>query len=330
MTKKTKRQETKPEYSLALPQQWKMPLMVAAVVIILAVAGFFVWKYVTTKDVVAYVNGIPITTNDIQIELQTLSPEVIAQSSDLQKQTVERIASKKLLMAQAEKYGIMKNDAEIDKEVYLFLIENNLTKEALIDQLTKKNKTYEQFRGIVREQLVLNDLLTKVILPRVVVHEEEMMQFYEKNNASLKQIKVSHVLVCYKGKKLCMTDTTKDQALAQINKALTSINQGNDFYSVSRQYSDTPTAKQDGKLGWFFSGTIVKSVEDTAWRMRVNTTSSIIESEYGYHILRLEGKRQTYEELKPLIQDQLKRGEISRLTQEYVKQLMSTAKIEYT
>lgn len=328
MVKKSKKEVSASLSSLPVT---KNHVIAGIVVIGILVLGFLGWQYFKQQGIVAEVNDMPITEEDVALELKTLPAAPLAESStDITNAAVERIARKKLLLAEAGKQGITKTEGEVDREVHEFLLTNQITKEEFLQQLAKKNVTFEQFRSVVRTQLLINELLTKTIVPRVAISSEEVSAFYAKNNESLQQIQLSHVLICFADKQRCTSNKTKETALMEAQKALAEIRSGADFYTVSQRYSDSQTAREKGKLGYFFKGTMVKSVEEAAFKMRVNTTSDIIESEYGFHILKLEGKLESYDDLKDLIAEQLTQYKTRTLSEQYVQQLVDSATIEYT
>lgn len=76
-----------------------------------------------------------------------------------------------------------------------------------------------------------------------------------------------------------------------IRQVLTRLNNGEDFAALAKEFSDCPSSRQGGDLGFFRRGQMVKPFEDAAFKLNVGEISNIVRTEYGFHIIKLEEKR---------------------------------------
>jgi parvulin-like peptidyl-prolyl isomerase len=90
----------------------------------------------------------------------------------------------------------------------------------------------------------------------------------------------------YQGSARSTATRTKDAALQQITELKQQLDGGGDFAALARQHSDCPSGKQGGDLGSFGKGQMVKEFESTAFGLPVGGTSGVIETMFGYHIIR--------------------------------------------
>ncbi len=79
---------------------------------------------------------------------------------------------------------------------------------------------------------------------------------------------------------------SKDDARSQIDGIKTELDGGADFAALAQQHSDCPSGQRGGDLGAFGRGQMVKEFEDTAFGLAVGDTSGVIETPFGYHIIR--------------------------------------------
>lgn len=88
---------------------------------------------------------------------------------------------------------------------------------------------------------------------------------------------------------------------------------GANFAALAKEYSDDPGSKDSGgDLGWFARGRMVKEFEDAAFSLKPGEISQPVKSQFGYHILDVEGKRpggtRPLTEVRDMIRDKLLQG----------------------
>jgi parvulin-like peptidyl-prolyl isomerase len=103
------------------------------------------------------------------------------------------------------------------------------------------------------------------------------------------QVRASHILLMYQGSARSTATRSKEEALQQIQGLKAQIDGGADFADLARQHSDCPSGKSGGDLGAFGRGQMVREFEDTAFTMEVGGTSDVVETVFGYHIIRRTG-----------------------------------------
>jgi protein-export membrane protein SecD len=125
-----------------------------------------------------------------------------------------------------------------------------------------------------------------------------LSQQQEKNQITgeaKKEVKASHLLICYQGIEGCNSSTTKEEAYAKI-KELQSIATSKNFVKLVEENStDSSTAASGGELGWFSQGQMVKPFEDAVFAQKVGTVSYVVETKYGYHLIYKEDERNVEE-----------------------------------
>jgi parvulin-like peptidyl-prolyl isomerase len=103
------------------------------------------------------------------------------------------------------------------------------------------------------------------------------------------QVRASHILLMYAGSERSTASRSKDDAMQQINDLKTQIDGGADFGQLAKQHSDCPSGKRGGDLGSFGRGQMVKAFDESAFGMTVGQTSGVVETPFGYHIIRRTG-----------------------------------------
>ena len=102
-------------------------------------------------------------------------------------------------------------------------------------------------------------------------------------------IVAQHLLVMYKGAKKAPSNIsrTKEEARLRAYEALELIKKGQDFDKVVAAYTDEPGgAKKHGDLGRFSRDMMVRAFSDAAFALEVGQVSTVIESPFGFHVIR--------------------------------------------
>ena len=103
------------------------------------------------------------------------------------------------------------------------------------------------------------------------------------------QINASHILLMYAGSERSRATRSKEEAQSQIASIAAELEGGADFAALARENSDCGSAQAGGDLGAFGRGQMVKAFEDAAFALNVGETSAVVETPFGYHIIRRTG-----------------------------------------
>jgi len=102
------------------------------------------------------------------------------------------------------------------------------------------------------------------------------------------QIHVAHILIMHKysQRKPDAITRTKEEAKIQAESLLQKLQQGADFGQLAGLYSDCPSKNVGGDLGLVSKGDMVKDFEDAAFALRQGELSGVVETQFGYHIIK--------------------------------------------
>ena len=176
-----------------------------------------------------------------------------------------------------------KVNAEFDAQ-YNALLENyQLTEADLASLLAGQGQTLSGWKAKVRASVagqLRDQALRAAVVTPLQPTDEELQAYFEKNISTYdkpEEIRASHILVA-------------DQAEAQA--ILERLKNGEDFAALAKESStDTGSTQNGGDLGWFSRGKMVKEFEDAAFALQVGETSGIVQSQYGFHIIRATDRR---------------------------------------
>lgn len=173
---------------------------------------------------------------------------------------------------------------------------------------------YEKHKDklMVPEQVKIEFLLLSAssLIPTIKVDDDEVKKYYDENAAKFQgneQRRASHILI---GFGVNATPEQKQQAKAKAEEILATLKKNpKRFEELAVKDSQDPgSASKGGDLGTFGRGAMVKPFEDAVFSMKVGQISDIVESEFGYHIIKLtesSGDSSDYNSMKPKIKAEL-------------------------
>lgn len=209
-----------------------------------------------------------------------------------------------------------------------------------VNQVTVKPEEvkayYEQHKNklIVPEQVKIEFLTLAPVdfMRTVTVSDDEVKKYYDENAAKFQgneQRRASHILIAFG---VSATPEQKQQAKAKAEEILAQIKKDpSKFEQLAVKNSQDPgSAVKGGDLGSFGHGAMVKPFEDAAFSMKVNEVSNLVESEFGYHIIKvteISGQNSDFNNLKPQIKGDLM---FQKAKDEFAKQAETFSDLVYT
>ncbi len=159
----------------------------------------------------------------------------------------------------------------------------------------------------------------KGFLSKVKVSEDDIKGYYEKNIGEFqmkKEVLARHILIKGQG----------DDAKKKAEDVLSSAKKGEDFAQLAGKYSeDAGSAKHGGSLGYFKEGAMVKPFENAAFSMKKGEISGIVETQFGYHIIKVEDIKESgtvpLKEARVTIEKKLKDEAAKKIALELAKEI---------
>ncbi|HXX27412.1 MAG TPA: peptidylprolyl isomerase [Terriglobales bacterium] len=165
---------------------------------------------------------------------------------------------------------------------------------------------------------------------------QEIQAYYDQHRdqyRSPEQVKVRHILIKtpLPGPDGKVDPAGVEQARKKAEDVLKQLKAGGDFAELAKKYSeDTASAKEGGSLGWIERGRTVPEFEKVAFSLPKGSTSDLVESSYGFHIIQVEDKQdahvKTLEEVKAQIEPVLKHDKAVQAAEAKATALLNQAR----
>jgi peptidyl-prolyl cis-trans isomerase D len=188
--------------------------------------------------------------------------------------------------------------------------------DAELEQFYKANEKLFQAPEQANIEYVLLDV--DAVKKNISVNEADLKTYYEQNAQRLsgaEERRASHILIT---SPKTASAAEREKAKAKADELLAIVKKAPDtFADVARKNSQDPgSAVNGGDLDFFARGAMVKPFEDAAFSMKKGDLSSVVESDFGYHIIKLTDikapKQRSFEEMKTELEADLKKQQAQK------------------
>jgi len=282
-------------------------------------------------QVVSIVGDKIILQSDIETQFLELRAQGASTSGDMKCEILEEFLVQKLLLNQAEIDSILVSEAEVELQLNQrldYFIGQIGSQKALEEYFGKSIlEIKEDFRDVIREQIITQKMQGEIV-GNLAATPAEVRKFYNRiPEDSLprvnSQVEISQIVIY---------PPLADEAVFSVKERLLDLRKriiaGEDFTTLAVLYSEDPgSSPRGGEIGFLGKGELDPAYAKTAFSLKEGTVSTIVESEFGYHIIQLierQGDKVNTRHilLKPKVTAEASRKTLSKL--DSITQLIRT------
>jgi len=284
--------------------------------------------------IVARVNGTEITRSALLNRATALKEQLPASQvgADFYKKVLDDMVGGELLYQSVEKRGLAPTAQEVDAE-----IESQKGRlggdVGLGKALEAQGLTLDDLRLELKKEIGIQKLIENEYIPAITVSAEEKRKFYDENSAQMQrpeQFRAAHILLMVEES---ATPEVKEEVRKKAGALRSLLDAGQDFAELARKNSDDPGSKDSGgELPWMSMGQTVPPFEAAALALAPGETSPVVETQFGFHIIKLHEKRSAglmpYEEVEGRIDEFLKRRTLQQKIETEIQTLKAQGNVE--
>jgi peptidyl-prolyl cis-trans isomerase C len=295
------------------------------------------------------VNGVNILESDLENRVKEVLTRQRAQGQglppvitggfkqELRRRMLPAMITETLMEQQVKKENIVVSNEDIDNHINNLIAQQNLSMDDFKALLTARGTSIEQVKESIAKQLPYQKLIEAQWTGKINVTEEDANAFYNENPTQFEipeQVRASHILI--------QPDTSdpntdpneaKAVAMAKAQDLLKQIQNAADFATLAKEHSTCPSGAGGGDLSFFAKGQMVPPFDEAAFELKVGQVSNIVETRYGYHIIKLTDHNPAatvpFLDAKDRIIDNLTQQKQRQIAEEYIESLKSQAEIIY-
>lgn len=292
---------------------------------------------------IATVNGNPITKGEFDRSLQAFlanlqrfqrtapgkAPEV---TEKMKQDVLDQLVDRELLYEESTKFPVEDADKQVAEEFEK--IQSRFPDAAAFQKAYESEGLTEAgLKDLLGRQVSVRNYVEKQIVPQVSVPEEDVAKFYEENQEKFKvpeQVRCSHILI-----RVLPTATAEEKEAARKKAQDIQVRcaAGEDFAALAKEFSEDPgSGPSGGDLGFFARDRMVKPFAEAAFALKVGEVSEVVESPYGFHIIKMterkDASQRSLDDVKDQIESYLKAQVLDAKVRAQIAELKKDAKIE--
>lgn len=288
---------------------------------------------------VATVNGKTISEETYNEHLNNITQAYRAQNGGqlppeaqekLKKLAVQQLINKRVILEEYQRLGLSVDPDRVDQEIEK--LKSQYPSPEQFDQvMAERGYNDERLRSEVTQSLQVFKVQEHV-MKDVEITEEELKSTYNNNLDKIAQpesVRARHILIKVPEN---ASEAQKQEALSRIRAIREELEAGADFAALAQEKSEGPSAPKGGDLGYFPAERMVPSFSKVAFAMEPGEISDVVETQFGYHIIKVEDHKEawlpSFEEVKEQMRPQLEMQKAQYVFQEYINQLMAEANVK--
>jgi peptidyl-prolyl cis-trans isomerase SurA len=241
----------------------------------------------------AFVNGSVISNYDldqrIALFIATSGARPTAENlPHIRAQALRSLEDEMLQLQEAAKHRISASKGEVDKAVQDVAADNGLTVAQLVNTLGQAGVSTQTFGQQITAQLIWQKVVTARYGTDVLISDEDVDEAMEqlKRSADKPRYLVSEI---YLG-----VDRAEDETSvrASAEQFALQIMQGASFPIVAGQFSQSPSGREGGDIGWISQGDVAEELDRALSELRPGQIAGPIRAEGGYYVLLLRDRRE--------------------------------------
>jgi peptidyl-prolyl cis-trans isomerase C len=288
---------------------------------------------------VATVNGVEISQEDFDREIRRVQARLrssarspgASELGQIRKEVLDSLVARELLYQESQRKGIKVESKTVDQQFEA--MKKRFPDEA---EFKKALESMSYSEATLRSQLERDQavmvLIDQQFTEKLTVSNEEVKAYYDNHKDSFKkpeQVKASHILIKAESQ---ADESRKTGARKKLEMIQGKLQKGEDFGTLAKEYSEGPSNVKGGDLGYFSRGQMVKPFEDAAFALQPGEVSGIVETRFGYHLIKVTDKTPEttlgFDDIKDRLGQYLKQEKLREEMDSYVESLRNKAKVE--
>jgi peptidyl-prolyl cis-trans isomerase C len=279
------------------------------------------------------VNDHPVNSEDLRLfaavfmqqNRQGLPPRVYHE------QLLDKLIDRVLIWREAVANNVTMDDSTTNAIIASFI--ESMGGDLMVNNFLEQMKLQrDELMSSLRKDLLIRKFLEEKFGSEIDIDEAKVKEYFDTNRDQFimpDSVHARHILVRLMPNE---APAEKQQKREKIEGLLAQIKAGGDFAELAKNNSEDPSAIRGGDLGTFTRGAMVAPFDSAAFTLQKGGVSGVVETQYGFHIIKVEDKKQgivlNFDEIKEDLKSRMWEFELASLIQNHLQEIKQVAKIE--
>ena len=229
-----------------------------------------------------------------------------------------------LISQQAKKQNIDATDKEVQDSIDNIKKQNLITDDELRQQLKKDNIDYNEFVNSIKRTIIRNKVIGRAVMQEVNINEKSLNAYYDAHRGDYiqEEYRLQHIFV----------SSQRNDAAVRAKQALDALEREKPFEEAAKEFSDDASNVSGGDMGFVRKEELIPELREAVRLLIPGTHSNIVNTSFGYHILKLVETRKSdsasFESVRDSIRSRLFQIESEKRYKSYIAKLRASSYIE--
>jgi len=232
-----------------------------------------------------------------------------------------------------EKLKAIEKNQQVKEQILLQMVQAMVVSRVAIQNGFDAKPDIKEHLELLKNGFLANEYIKREVLQKVAVSDNDLQAYYNANKDEFKtpeMVKARHILFLVDAS---ATDEAKKKVYEKAAETVKKIKKGEDFAKLATELTGDPGSQsKGGDIGFVARGKTVKPFEDALFALKTGEVSDVIETKFGYHIIKAEEKKGASEEpfdaVKEKIRQQITQERAKSAFTEFIDKAMKDSKAE--
>ncbi len=270
--------------------------------------------------VIADIDGEPITYNDLRKFVSAqgkLSPEAIKRGDFDVDKNLHQLIVEELFKKEAESLGVQVNDEDVKNYIEEIKRQNGVDDATLVRELSKQGLTLERYKRQVRGDIIRSRVISREVRGKVNVLDADIERYLQENPERAANLGVGklHVEQLHLSSESGASEEERQDVKEEAEDLYDEVKDGKELKKASEEfYSD---------LGMVDEDDLRPELQKALRRLADDETSNVIETDNGFYILRVSGRRSSISALSAEAKEQLRNEIVEKKMKDEIEKFIN-------